>query len=158
LQNTGIPTLVVQQAWQVDFGDGPVMEVLPPDSAAFESLDETSLVSRLVWQQASFLFTGDLEAQGLLRLRDTGWPLSCTVLKVPHHGSNNSVTEELLSVARPSLAVISVGADNRFGHPTEQTLTRLEQAGIQVLRTDTSGTIEVTTDGDSYWVQTTGTP
>ena len=156
LRVAGLPTLVVQQPWQIEFGDGPVMEVVPPASPNPDSLDDTSLVSRLVWQQARFLFTGDLEAEGLLKLSDEGWPLDCTVLKVPHHGSSEAVSPELLSATHPSVAVISAGADNRFGHPADETLACLEEAGVRVLRTDTAGSIEVTTDGVEYWVQTAG--
>jgi competence protein ComEC len=156
LQEKGIPLLAVQQALRVDFGDGPSLEILPPEVKNPDSLDDTSLVARLVWQQASFLFTGDLEADGLLAVRDAGWPLSCTVLKVPHHGSADGVSESLLAAARPELAVISVGADNRFGHPAAQTLQCLESGGVQVLRTDEMGTVEVTTDGERYWVRTEG--
>jgi competence protein ComEC len=132
------------------------MEVLPPGSPNPDSLDDTSLVSRLLWQQARFLFTGDLEAEGLLKLSHEGWPLDCTVLKVPHHGSSEAVSPELLSATHPSVAVISAGADNRFGHPADETLACLEEAGVRVLRTDTAGSIEVTTDGVEYWVQTAG--
>jgi competence protein ComEC len=156
LQENGDPLLVVQQPLRVDFGDGPTMDVLPPADGNPNSLDEISLVARLVWQKASFLFTADLEADGLLDLRYAGWPLACTVLKVPHHGSDEALNEELLAATVPDLAVISVGADNRFGHPAAETLECLEDAGIGVLRTDQVGTVEVTTDGDRYWVHTGG--
>ena len=157
LQEQGIPVLGVGQPWQVDFGDGPTAEILPPLEGNSDSLDETSLVVRLTWQEAIFLFTGDLEADGLLELHRAGWPLACTVLKVPHHGSDEAVSAELLAVTSPDLAVISVGADNRFGHPANETLSCLDQANVQVLRTDQSGTVQVVTDGDSYWVRTTNT-
>jgi competence protein ComEC len=158
LDDRGIPLLAIQHPLQVDFGDGPTMEVLPPDTSHHVSLDETSLVAHLSWQNASFLFSGDLEADGVLELCDAGWPLACTVLKVPHHGSDGAVNEDLLAVAGPDLAIISVGADNRFGHPAEETLARLEDAGVQTLRTDQAGTVKITTDGERYWVRTTGSP
>jgi competence protein ComEC len=120
----------------------------------YDSLDETSLVVRLRWREATFLFSGDLEAEGLLCLKNSGWPLDCTVLKVPHHGSEESVTEELLAATAPQLAVISVGAENRFGHPAEETLACLEQAGARTLRTDVQGTVKIRTDGKRYWVRT----
>jgi len=156
LSEKSIPLLAVQYPLRVDFGDGPTMEVLPPDTNYYDNLDETSLVARLSWDRASFLLTGDLEADGLLEFRDTGWSLACTVLKVPHHGSDEAVNERLLAMAHPDLAIISVGADNRFGHPAGETLACLEQAGIRVLRTDQAGTVEVTTDGERYWVRTKG--
>ena len=95
-----------------------------------------------------------MEAAGLLALHDAGWSLGCIVLKVPHHGSGEAVDEDLLAVTRPELAVISVSADNRFGHPAEETLALLEGAGIDVLRTDQVGTVEVVADGERHWVRT----
>jgi len=82
-----------------------------------------------------------------------------TVLKVAHHGSATSTSAEFLAVARPRVAVISVGAGNRFGHPAGQVLDRLERklgAG-NIYRTDEQGTIEFITDGKRLWVVTTGT-
>jgi competence protein ComEC len=158
LAEEGIPLLEVQQPVEVDFGDGVSMEVLAPRPVIYDSLDETSLVVRLRWREATFLFSGDLEAGGVMRLHHAGWPLGCTVLKVPHHGSEGAVTEELLAAATAQLAVISVGADNRFGHPGEGTLACLEQAGVRALRTDVHGTVKVTTDGEHYWVRTSKRP
>jgi competence protein ComEC len=132
------------------------MEVLPPDAGSYDSLDETSLVARLGWHRASFLFTGDLEADGLLEFYDAGWSLDCMVLKVPHHGSEGALNEDLLTAIAPDLAVISVGADNRFGHPAEEMLVHMMRAGVEVLRTDLAGTVEVITDGERYWVRTAG--
>jgi len=144
LQDRGIPLLAVAQPLQIDLGDGPVMQVLP---SAVEG--ETWLVARLVWQDTSFLLTGDLEADGLRQLANGG----CTVLKVSHHGSADALDKDLLAVMQPDLAVISVGADNRFGHPAESTLALLSQKGVQTLRTDQAGDIEVTVDGQGWKVK-----
>jgi len=154
LHDNRVPLLTVQHALEVSFSDGPVVQVVPPVTADDSNIDETSLVVRLSWQDASFLFSGDLEAAGLLKVGNAGWPLACTILKVPHHGSDEAVSEELLTAVNPDLTVISVGADNRFGHPGADTLAQLERAGVQVLRTDEVGTVEITTDGKQYWVHT----
>ncbi|GAH55576.1 unnamed protein product, partial [marine sediment metagenome] len=78
-----------------------------------------------------------------------------TVLKVAHHGSNTSTTEEFLAVVNPQLAVISVGADNKFGHPTPEVMERLEEklGSENIYRTDEHGTIELITDGKRLWVR-----
>jgi competence protein ComEC len=143
----------VGQPWQVDFGDGPTAGILPPLRTDWDTLDDTSLIVRLTWQEAIFLFTGDLEADGLLELHRAGWPLTCAVLKVPHHGGDEAVSSKLLAVTSPDLAVISVGADNRFGHPAKETLSCLDQANVRVLRTDRRGSVHIVTDGDRVWVQ-----
>jgi competence protein ComEC len=79
------------------------------------------------------------------------------VLKVAHHGSASSSTAEFLQVARPQIAVISAGAGNSFGHPSPRVIDRLKAANIpenRIFRTDRSGTIEFTTDGQGLWVKT----
>jgi competence protein ComEC len=83
-----------------------------------------------------------------------GLPLSATVLKSPHHGSNTSSSEAFLDAVRPQIAVISVGEDNRFGHPSSAVLDRYAKHGITVLRTDRQGSIELITDGEKLWVET----
>jgi len=78
------------------------------------------------------------------------------VLKAPHHGGNTSSSAAFLKAVNPKLAVISVGADNKFGHPSPQILDRLEElvGEGRVLRTDERGTIEVVTDGERIWIKT----
>jgi competence protein ComEC len=151
LHDRGIPSLSVAQPLQIDFGDGPVMQVLP--SAVEDEPGQTWLVARLTWENTSFRFTGDLEADDLLRLADEGWPLDCTVLKVSHHGSADALNEDLLAAMRPHLAIISVGADNLFGHPAAGTLELLAQRGVQTLRTDQAGDIEVIVDEQGWKVK-----
>ena len=79
--------------------------------------------------------------------------LSSTVLKVPHHGSDTSSSAPFLEAVNPHLAVISVGADNRFGCPSPEVVERLEARAI-LKRTDEDGAIEVVTDGERLWVRT----
>jgi competence protein ComEC len=148
LHDRNIPLLSVAQPLQIDLGDGPVMQVLP--SATDEDPGQTCLVARLSWGDTSFLFTGDLEADGLLRLASQGWPLDCAVLKVPHHGSADGLNEDLWVTMKPRLAVISVGADNLFGHPAASTLELLAEQGVETLRTDQVGDIELTADAQGW--------
>jgi len=152
LHDKSIPLLSVAQPLQIDFGDGPVMQVLP--SAIEDEPGQTWLVARLSWENTSFLFTGDLEADGLLQLADEGWPLDCTVLKVSHHGSADALNADLLAAMQPHLAVISVGAENLFGHPAVSTLELLSQKGVKTLRTDQAGDIEVIVDDQGWKVKT----
>jgi len=150
LHDRGIPLLSVAQPLQIDFGDGPKMQVLP--SAVEDEPGQTWLVARLSWEDTSLLLTGDLEADGLLQLANEGWPLDCTVLKVPHHGSADALNQDLLAAMQPHLAVISVGADNPFGHPAASTLELLSQQSVRTLRTDQSGDIEVIVDRQGWKV------
>ena len=81
--------------------------------------------------------------------------LTSNVLKVGHHGSDTSTTPEFLAAVNPQLAVISVGADNPFGHPTPEVMKRLEEklGSENIYRTDEQGTIEFITDGEKLWVR-----
>jgi competence protein ComEC len=78
-------------------------------------------------------------------------PLQSTVLKAAHHGSCSSTTQVFLDAVDPELVVISVGADNTFGHPCDEVLERLE--GLPTYRTDERGTVEIVSDGVQVWVE-----
>ncbi|MGE5595850.1 MAG: DNA internalization-related competence protein ComEC/Rec2 [Hyphomicrobiales bacterium] len=124
--------------------DGVHFEVLwPPEGYTTKELNDTSLVLRVTYEGRSLLLTGDLEAQAqraLMALED----VDADVLKVPHHGSKSSAGEFFDAVS-PALAVISVGADNRFGHPAPETLEEL--APTPLYRTDLDGRIRLDIDG-----------
>jgi beta-lactamase superfamily II metal-dependent hydrolase len=78
---------------------------------------------------------------------DSGADLGATVLKVAHHGSRHSSASEFLAAVRPTVAVISVGGRNAYGHPARETLQRLAAVGARVLRTDRDGAVVMETDG-----------
>lgn len=106
-----------------------------------EKVNNTSLVCRLVDAEEEYLFTGDLEKEGEEEILQQNIYLESDILKVGHHGSKNSSTENFLKAVDPEIAVISVG-ENNYGHPHKATLERLEKMGVQVLRTDQKGDIE----------------
>jgi competence protein ComEC len=116
------------------------------------SANNNSVVTRLAYGQVSVLLTGDIEAPVEHQLVAEGAPLASTVLKAAHHGSCSSTTEEFLAAVDPEVVVISVGADNDFGHPCAGVLERLEE--MTVYRTDEHGAVEVVTDGTQAWVET----
>jgi competence protein ComEC len=112
-----------------------------------EDLNDTSIVLRLTYGRTAFLLTGDAEAEEEEDMLRTGQPLGCDVLKVGHHGSHTSTTPEFLRAAHPRLAVISVGAHNRYGHPSPDVVRRLKETGIPVYRTDRNGAVTCYSDG-----------
>ena len=120
---------------------GPVWESDDPNNM--------SVVLRIEYGETSFLFTGDAEREEEEDILDAGFALESTVLKVGHHGSRNSTTYPFLREVMPEYAVISVGADNDYGHPTPEALGRLHDAGVTVLRTDENGTITCSSDGET---------
>jgi competence protein ComEC len=122
------------------------MRVLSPPDARFTDVNDNSVVMLLTYGDSSFLFMGDAEKGAEEVMLDTyTWELNVDVLKVGHHGSSGSVTQEFLQVTTPKLVVISVGENNQYGHPAESTLNLLSK--IPILRTDIEGTIVIETDG-----------
>ncbi len=123
----------------------------PPFTETERLTNDNSVVLRLRYGVVSFLLTGDLETPAEAALLRRGVDLRAPVLKAGHHGSATSTSDPFLAAVAPWLALISVGADNRFGHPAPETLERL--ATIPVWRTDQRGTVEVITDGSAVWVR-----
>lgn len=109
--------------------------------------NDTSIVLRIVYGDTSFLFTGDAEREAEQVILNSGYTLESTVLKVGHHGSENSTSYVFLREVAPQYAVISVGTGNSYGHPTGDTLSRLRDADVQTYRTDLQGTIICTSNG-----------
>lgn len=135
-------------------GDGITARVLHPGGAPITGTgadtNNNSVVLRLVYNDVSFLLPGDLEREGEQVLLDSGAPVRSTVFKVAHHGSDTGTSPVFLAAVKPKLAVVSVGRDNPFGHPSRLTLSRLRQAGATVMRTDVDGAITVKTNG-KWW-------
>ena len=136
------------------------LEVLhPPGEGApgsFLDANNSGLVLRLVYRDVSILLTADIEAEAERRLLDASATLKSDVLKIAHHGSKTSTTAPFLQKVQPSLAIISVGADNRFGHPHAEIVNRLQHAlgDRNIYRTDRNGDTEVISDGTTLWVKT----
>lgn len=99
------------------------------------------------------VLTGDASPGALTQTLKGGRIGKAEVLKVPHHGSRNGLTREFLAAVEPKIAVISVGKNNSYGHPHQEVLRMLQEAGVRVLRTDINGEVEVLTDGKTWWVR-----
>jgi len=131
--------------------DGVVITFLAPDSAWTASLTDpnlASVVARIRVGDVRMLLTGDAEdlEEAWLLEHDRN-ALTADLLKVAHHGSSTSTTDEFLAAVRPRVALVSVGAGNTYGHPNPDRLRAIVAAGAQVLRTDRLGTIVARTDG-----------
>lgn len=111
-----------------------------------------STVARVEYGQHSFLLTGDLEGESENKLSKTDLAPS-TVLKVGHHGARKSTQSEFLARVLPQYAVVSVGADNQFGHPTPETMHRLQEWPVSVFRTDRDGAVVFHSDGEKLTVE-----
>lgn len=112
-----------------------------------EAGNEASVVLELKDGAFQMLLTGDLEGRGEEQLVESGALESCPILKAGHHGSKNSGSEEFLQIVKPRLTLISAGIENRYGHPHEETLERLQEIGSEVLSTQECGAITLRSDG-----------
>ena len=119
--------------------------ILAPDGD-YSNTNNYSVVLRMSVGSVSMLFTGDAEIQSEERMLKEGLTLKSDLLKIAHHGSDTSTSPEFLEAVSPDYAVISVGKDNSYGHPSQATLKALE--GIELYRTDLMGTITASTDGN----------
>ena len=113
----------------------------------YDNTNDDSLVMRLEYGDTSFLFTGDMTAKAEKDLINDGASLRCDVLKVGHHGSSGSSCYQFLYEAQPGIGVISCEKGNSYGHPHEETLSRLDDADVTVYRTDLEGSIVIFSDG-----------
>ncbi len=129
---------------------GSQFQVMSPRvDADWEGANNYSAVMRLVYGQTSFLFTGDAEEESEEIILEDGYLLASDVLKCGHHGSSTSTSNPFLQAVDPLYAVISCGADNRYGHPHRETIKKLEDREILTYRTDEDGTILAESNGST---------
>ena len=119
-----------------------------------EESNDTSIVLKIKYGETSFLFVGDAEEETEKFLVDSNVDLSATVLKIGHHGAATSTSEDFLEKISPEYAVVSVGENNDYGHPSEGVMLRLKDAEITVFRTDMQGDIYCSSDGKNVTFNT----
>jgi competence protein ComEC len=143
----------------IALGGGAELEILHPsaaDVARFrpdDNIHDVMVVALLRYGRFTALLTGDAEASVEALMAERGLLRPVDVLKVGHHGSDTSTTDAFLAVLQPTVALISVGAGNDYGHPHRSTLDNLAEARVDaVYRTDQLGSVEVVTDGRAYWI------
>lgn len=115
-----------------------------------KNLNLASIVIRMEYGKQSYLFMGDAETENE---SERTWPKT-NVLKVGHHGSNTSSSKKFLEQVSPEIAIISVGKDNKYGHPKQAIIDRLNKMGIKIYRTDLNGTILIKSDGNENQIET----
>ena len=159
LAEAGIERIYAQRGMVIRAGNVQLTALNPGPAmlgAAPTDTNNNAIVLRLDYGQTSFLLTGDAEQEAEAEMLAAGLPLAATVLKAGHHGSNGSSSAPFLAAVTPQIAVIQVGAGNDFGHPHPAVLERL--AGVEVLRTDLHGRIEIVSDGQRLDIKTRRSP
>jgi len=124
------------------------------------SPNEFAIVTKISFKKFDAVFLGDIEtkiseklAEKISKLGDFGIGDGVEYIKVPHHGSKNGITKNLLDVLNPLVAVISVGKDNSYGHPHKEIIDLLEGKKVQILRTDEIGDVVIKSDGERFWIK-----
>ena len=130
----------------IDGGDLVSIQIISPDIPDDKNLNNSSLVIRVDYGEISFLFMGDAEIPIENTIMSSVYEYSADVIKVGHHGSSTSSGLEFINGVKPGIAIISVGADNRYNHPSDEIIERYESLGATVYRTDIHGTVNVTAD------------
>jgi len=153
-EKKNIPLMTVKAGDVLDWDKYCTFKVLnPPDKFIMNEsrTNENSIVIKLTYKEISFLFTGDAENEaGRIMVKRFRNDLLCTVMKVSHHGSRNSLTKKwFLDWSQPVIAVICVG-QNSWGHPDPASISHLHAYGTHVYRTDKDGNVQIITDGKKY--------
>ena len=127
---------------------GATMKFIQP-SVDYRDNNDDSVVTYLEYKDVNFMFTGDIEAEAEKDMVAQNLVIDVDFMSVPHHGSKGSSTEAFLAKAKPEYAIVSVGADNSYGHPSADALNRYNAIGSKVYRTDQLGDIVIKTDGNT---------
>jgi len=152
IEKNNIEVEIIDHPEQVDLGGGVTFDILYPTESfsgqAVKSTNNTSITGQLIYGRTTVMLTGDLENEEDLVTRDLN--LKSDIYHVGHHGSNNANDLNFILAVNPQYAVISVGADNRYGHPNFRTLKNLESTEAETLRTDQVGDLIFYSDGLSF--------
>jgi len=160
IEDKQIKHKITHAGQEIDLGNGTKLEMLNPPAKLFQGtshdVDNNGVVIKLRWDKVSFLFTADIRDEAEFDLISQRANLKSTVLKVAHHGSKTSTSTQFWAAVDPEIAVISVGANNTFGHPSSEVMERLGEKleKDEVYLTSEDGTIEFITDGERLWIKT----
>lgn len=150
IKNKNIPDILAKKGMRLDIGGGAVIDILFPNRDVFDwSSNDGSIVAKLTYGKTSIMLTGDatLATEKIILGENSAGTLKSTILKVGHHGSRTSTSEDFVKAVTPSYALISDGKDNKYGHPHLDTLNTLAQFSAKIFRTDLLGTIIMKSDG-----------
>ena len=149
IESKKLPIVYAKAGMSIDLDSELSIRIAAPNGTSYGDLNAFSIVMKLVYGKTSFLFTGDASEVSEKEMLSAKADIQADVLKIGHHGDAGSSTAAFLNAVSPKYAVISVGVDNSYGYPTEEVLNRLAAVNAKVYRTDESGTIVITSDGQS---------
>ena len=152
IENRKIPVYLAKSGGEIDFRNNIKMDILYPfdnlKGKVLSDSNNTSIVAKLIYGNFETLFTGDIEKSVENKLINSNADLKSDILKIAHHGSKTSTTDNFLKAVNALIAVIEVGKDNQYGHPHQEVLERLKN--LQIFQTGKHGDLEIISDGISY--------
>ncbi|WP_055667435.1 ComEC/Rec2 family competence protein [Desnuesiella massiliensis] len=147
LQNKKLKIQVAKAGNEISLNSNSKLEFLAPNSSDYEEINDYSAVTKLTYEDNSFIFMGDAERLSEKEILQKGSNVKAQVIKLGHHGSSTSSSKEFLDKVDPKYAIISCGKNNDYGHPHKETINELKNRNIKYFRTDTNGTIVLYSDG-----------
>lgn len=152
VKGNNIPITIIDRPQTIELGEKCEIQIIYPFKGlageSVSNLNNSSIVFKLIYDKTSFLFMGDAEIDVEKDLISSGVPLKADVLKIGHHGSSDATSEEFLNEVKPEFAVIEVGRNNDFGHPSGRVIKRLERLGAKIFRIDLDSTVHLTSNGE----------
>lgn len=153
VKNEGLKIQQIKEGTKIDLGKDTEVQVYSPVKSQYEELNNYSPVMKISYGQNSFMFTGDAESLVEKEILNENKDLKADVLKLGHHGSHSSTSEEFLKAVNPSIAIVSCAKDNKYGHPHKETMSNLKKAGITVYETFRDGDITINSNGEKLDVK-----
>src|SRR3989344_3111135 len=154
LEEKAVEVIIAKAGQKIKISDSAYLNIFTPfedfEDKSSKNIHDAMIASKLNYGSTSVLFMGDAEKQIEYRLIFSGADLKSDILKVGHHGSKTSTSEEFLKAVSPKFAIISAGRKNRYGHPHQDILDRLMSFGIKIFRTDQDGDIRFLSDGTAF--------
>jgi competence protein ComEC len=150
IKRQNIPDILAKKGMRLDMGGGVFIDILFPDrNVSSWNSNDGSIVAKLTYGLTSIMLTGDStkETENIILSNSTNSQLDSNILKVGHHGSHTSTSKSFVKAVSPKYAVISLGKNNKYGHPHKETLDTLQEFGVKIFRTDLLGTIIMKSDG-----------
>lgn len=147
LKSKNLKIKVAKANISLDLGPNTSCIMLSPNKTNYKDINNYSCTLKVSYKNSTFLFTGDIEKLSEQELLHKGSSLKSQVLKVPHHGSNSSTSQEFLNSVSPQVSVISCGAYNSYGHPSKETIDKLKKLNCTIYRTDLDKTIVLVSNG-----------
>ena len=150
IKNKNIPDYLARSDMRLNLGGGAYVDILFPDrDVSTWERNDGSVVARLVYGETSAMLTGDatVKTEKIILAENSAEELKSTILKVGHHGSRTSSSPSFVKTVAPNYALISVGKDNKYGHPHQETLNTLNNLSIKIFRTDLLGNITLISQG-----------